>query len=112
MLAWGFGWISPGAAQLQADNQTQAAIVAVAAPDCVTRFEHQTDAVTSWHALKKSADNYNQDDYIEKGGWAMVPKQKPDSNLVDAVADACANQLLALKQLNGVTLISAKSSAD
>lgn len=112
VLAWGFGWISPNTARQQADNQMQAAVIAVAAPDCVVRFEHQTNAVASWHALKKSADNYDQDGYIEKGGWALVPKQKSDSNIVDAVADACANRLLALKQLNGVILTSAKSSAD
>ena len=112
VLAWGLGWISPAAARQQADNQTQAAVVAVAAPDCITRFEHQADAVSSWHALQKSANNYNQDEYIEKGGWAAVPDQKSDSDIVDAVADACATQLLKLKQLNGVTLTSAKASAD
>ncbi len=108
VLAYGFGWVSAGAAKTLADSQTQSAVVAVAAPDCVGRFEQQANAVASWQALKKSADNYNQTDFIEKGGWIALPGQKTDSDLSGAVADACATQLLALKQIKGVTLSSLK----
>lgn len=108
VLSWGFGWVSAAAAKQQADTQTQAAVVAVASPYCVARFEQQPKAVASWQALKKSADNYNQDDYIEKGGWVVLPHHSPGSGLAAAVADSCATQLLALKQLGGVTLSSLK----
>jgi hypothetical protein len=108
VLFWGFGWMSAGAARQLADNQTQTAVVASATPYCVERFEQQADAVASWQALKKSSDDYNQSDFMKKGGWATLPDQKPDSDITSAVADACATQLLALKELNGVKLSSAQ----
>jgi hypothetical protein len=108
VLFWGFGWVSAGTAKQLADNQTQTAVVATATPDCVARFEQQSNAVASWQALKKSAGEYDQNDYVKKGGWATVPDQKPDSDITSAVADACATQLLALTELDGVKLSSAQ----
>jgi hypothetical protein len=108
VLFWGFGWMSAGAAQQLAANQTQTAVVAAAAPYCVQRFEQQPNAVTAWQALKKSANNYDEADFIQKGKWVVLAGQSPDSDLAAAVANACATQLLALKQLNGVTLSSLK----
>jgi hypothetical protein len=107
VLGYGFGWESAATAKERADDQTQTAVVAVATPDCVARFEKQANAVASWRALKKSADNYDQSDFMEKGGWVVLPKQTPDSDYTGAVADACASQLLALKQLNGTKLTTA-----
>jgi hypothetical protein len=108
VLAWGFGWVSARTAKELADDQTQAAVVAVASPYCAARFEQQANAVASWQALKKSADDYNQDEYIEKGGWVALPATRAVRDYADAVASACATQILALKQLNGVTLSSLK----
>jgi hypothetical protein len=108
VLAWGLGWMSPATARQMADDQIQNAVIAVASPYCTERFEQQANAVTSWQALKKSADNYDQSSFIEKGGWVDLPKAKPVSDLADAVANACATQLLALKQINGVKLSSLK----
>lgn len=108
VLAWGLGWISPHVAQQRADDQTQTAVVAAGTPYCVARFEQQANAVASWQALKKAADGYNQGDFVAKGGWATLAGQKPDSDATSAVAEACATQLLALKQLDGVTLSSLK----
>jgi hypothetical protein len=108
VLFWGFGWMSSGSAKQLADNRTQTAVVAAATPYCVTRFEQQTGAVASWQALKKSAADYNQNDYVEKGGWATMTDQKPGSGITSAIADACATQLLALKELNGVKLSAAQ----
>jgi hypothetical protein len=108
VLSWGFGWVSAQTAKQLADNKMQAAVVAVASPYCAAHFEQQANAVASWQALKKSADDYNQDQFIKKGGWVALPGTENDSDLADAVADACATQLLALKQINGVTLSSLK----
>jgi len=108
VLSWGFGWMSSGAAKQLADNQTQSAVVAAGTPYCVARFEQQPNAVASWQALKKSAADYNQSDYVTKGGWATLAGEKADSDITSAVADACATKLLALKELNGATLSSAK----
>jgi len=108
VLAFGFGWMSAGTTKQLADNQTQTAVVAAATPYCVSRFEQQPNAVASWQLLKKSASDYDQSDYVKKGGWATLSGQKPDSDITSAVADACATQLLALKELDGVKLSSAK----
>jgi len=105
---WGFGWMSSGAAKQLANNQTQSAVVAAGTPYCVARFEQQPNAVASWQALKKSTADYNQSDYVTKGGWATLAGEKADSDITSAVADACATKLLALKELNGATLSSAK----
>ena len=108
VLGFGFGWMSPGKAKSLADDQVQTAIVAAATPYCVARFERQPSAVASWQALKKSADDYDQSDYIVKGGWATMPGQKSDSDITSAIANACATRLLALTELNGTKLSSAK----
>jgi hypothetical protein len=108
VLAGGLGWMSGTAAKQFADNQTLAAVVATATPYCVARFQQQPNAVTSWQALKKSAADYNQTDYVIKGGWAKLSGQKPDSDFSAAVADSCATQLLALTKIDGVNLSSPK----
>jgi len=108
VLSLGFGWMSPGAAKNLADNQTQTAVVSAATPYCVARFEQQANAVASWQALKKSGDDYDEGDYISKGGWATVPGQEPDSDTTSAIANACATKLLALTELDGTKLSSAK----
>jgi hypothetical protein len=104
VLGAGLGWVSPTTAQKMASDKVQAAVVAVASPYCVSRFEQQANAVASWQALKKSASDYTQDDFIKKGGWAMLPGAKLDSDVADAIASACATNLLSLKEINGVKL--------
>ena len=86
VLAGGMGWMSGSAAKQLAENQTQPAVVAAATPYCVARFEQQSNAVTSWQALKKSASDYNQTDFVKKGGWATLSGQKLDSEITSAVA--------------------------
>ncbi|HLI12856.1 MAG TPA: hypothetical protein VKY65_14785 [Alphaproteobacteria bacterium] len=108
VLAYGFGWMSAGTAKQMADNQAQSAVVAAVTPYCVQRFEQQPNAVTAWKALKKSADNYNQSDFVQKGGWVALPGQKLSDDVTGGIANACATQLLALKELDGVKLSSAK----
>lgn len=110
VLAAGLGWVSPAAAKKMANDQMQAAEVAMVSPYCVSRFEQQANAVASWQALKKSAADYNQDDFIKKGGWTALPGQKVDPGVVDAIASACATNLLSLKEINGVKLDATKSS--
>jgi hypothetical protein len=108
VLSWGFGWVSAGTAQKMAADQTQTAVVAAMTPGCVARFEQQPNALISWKALKKSADNYNQSDFVQKGGWVELPGQKLDSDTAGGIANACATQLLALKEIGGVKLSSLK----
>jgi len=104
VLGAALGWVSPATAQKMASDKAQAAVVAVASPFCVARFEQQANAVASWQALKKSAADYSQDDFIKKGGWEALPGEKIDSDVADAIASACATNLLNLKAINGVKL--------
>ncbi len=104
VLAAALGWVSPTTATKMADNQVQTALVAFASPLCVSRFERQANAVSSWQALKKSAADYGQDDFIKKGGWSALPSQKIDSDTANAIASSCATTLLSLKEINGVKL--------
>ena len=102
-LSWGLGWVSHGTAAKTAAKQAQAAVVAYATPACVDRFESQPNAVAAWTALKKSED-WSRPDAISKAGWVALPGQKIDSEVGDAIANACASKLIALKQINGIVL--------
>lgn len=108
VLAWGFGWVSAGAAERMAADRTQTAVVAAVTPYCVARFEQQPNVLASWKALKKSAEGYNQGDFLVKGGWAALPSLKLDTDTANAIAGACADKLLALKQIGGVSVSSLK----
>jgi len=103
ILAYGFGWVSAGTAAKIATKKAQDAVVAYATPVCVARFEHQPNAVSAWHTLKKT-DEWNQSDLVVKDGWVAEPNQKLDPNTASAIGDACATKILALKTLGGVKL--------
>ncbi|MEJ2626414.1 MAG: hypothetical protein P8Z80_18440, partial [Pseudolabrys sp.] len=78
-------------------DKVNAEAVALYTPDCVRRFEAQTDMPAHWAALKKANANYDQQDFIEKAGFATPPNTKTPN---DGIADACANKLTAaLKKL-------------
>ncbi len=109
VLAWGFGWVSASKAQDMTAQQVKAAVVAVAAPYCVSKFEQQPNVETSWQALKKSSDSFDQASYIKKGSFIVLPAKNIDPDTASAVADACATDLLALKEINGVKLVGLKS---
>lgn len=102
-LSWGLGWVSPGTAKVAAAKHAQAAVVAYATPACVDRFEAQPGAVAAWKTLKKSED-WSRPDAISKGGWVAMPGQKIDPLMGDAIANACASRLVALKQMDGIIL--------
>lgn len=89
-FSWG-GWVTGGAAEADATQRTNAAVVAALAPVCVERFQGAADVAANLAALKK-VDSWSQGDFIEKGGWAKLPGSKaPDQQ--SAVAKACASLL-------------------
>ncbi len=95
---WG-GWVRGSTAQKMADDKVNAEIVALYTPQCVNRFEAQTDMPAHWAALKKASADYDQQSYIEKAGFATPPNAKVAN---DGVADACADKLMSvLKKLPG-----------
>ena len=103
LLAYGFGWMSPVAAEKISTQKAQDALIAYATPACVARFERQPNAVAAWEALKKT-DDWSRGELVVKDGWVTGPGQKLNSDTAKAVASACATKILALKTLAGVQL--------
>src|SRR2546428_7697478 len=82
-----FGWTLGSTAERMAKERSQTAVVAVLAPICVEKFQHQTDASTKLLEFSKVSSSWDRRSIIEKGGWATMPgSDGPDS----AVVTACA----------------------
>src|SRR2546423_13396387 len=86
-FSWG-GWITGGKAEATALIRINDAVVVALAPVCVDKFQRAGDASANLAALKK-IDTWSQGDFVEKGGWAIVPGTN-SSERVSAVARACA----------------------
>ncbi|MFL5066125.1 MAG: hypothetical protein ACJ8ED_15900 [Xanthobacteraceae bacterium] len=87
---WG-GWKLGSTAKEMAQKSAQTAVVEVLAPICVDRFQRAAEAPANFVELKK-VSSWQQDTFIEKGGWATFPGMtSPDRG----VAQACANLLAA-----------------
>jgi hypothetical protein len=92
-FSWG-GWVTGGTANRLAAEQTDAAVVAALTPFCVEKFLRNSDAKSNLAALQKISLNWEQRDYLEKGGWATLPgATSPDYHL----ARACAEKLMQTK---------------
>jgi hypothetical protein len=87
---WG-GWKLGSTAKEMAQKSAQSAVIEVLAPICVDRFQRAAEAPANFVELKK-VSSWQQDTFIEKGGWATFPGMtSPDRG----VAQACANLLAA-----------------
>ena len=87
---WG-GWTLGSTAKEMAQKSSSTAVVAALAPICVDKFQHAADAPANTVELKK-VNSWQQDTFIEKGGWATFPGMiSPERE----VAQACANLLTA-----------------
>jgi hypothetical protein len=86
-FVWG-GWTTAGSAQAMTDK----AVVASQAAICVAQFVKQPNHQTK---LKEFEDvsSWTRAEYIEKGGWDVMPGQAKAS---DDVARACADGLARL----------------
>jgi hypothetical protein len=101
---WG-GWVTAGTAEQMASAQSQNAVVNALVPYCVAKFERLPDAPTQWAKLKK-ADDFDQGGMLEKAGVVSPPGSKIGGDASDAVANACATRLVALKELGGGAKVS------
>jgi hypothetical protein len=83
-FVWG-GWTTAGSAQAATDK----AVVASQAAICVAQFVKQPNHEKK---LKEFEDvsSWTRGEYIEKGGWDVMPGQKTASS---GVARACADGL-------------------
>jgi hypothetical protein len=85
---WG-GWTLESTAKQLAVKDTSTAIVAVLAPMCADKFRTAANAALNMAQFKK-VNSWQQDSYIQNGGWATFPGMiSPDL----AIAQACARLL-------------------
>jgi hypothetical protein len=85
---WG-GWMLESTSKQIAVKDTSTAIVAVLAPMCADKFRTATNAALIMAEFKK-VSSWQQDSYIQNGGWATFPGLiSPDL----AIAQACAKLL-------------------
>jgi hypothetical protein len=88
-FSWG-GWMTGGAAVKLADEQANTSVLAALTPICVEKFLQDNNAKANLAVLQKISSNWEQGDYLQKGGWATRPgATSPDYRL----ARACAEQL-------------------
>jgi alpha/beta superfamily hydrolase len=92
-FSWG-GWMTGGTAIKLADEQANTAVVSALTPICVEKFLQNSDAKANLAVLQKISSNWEQGQYLEKGGWATQPgATSPDYHL----ARACAEKLVQIK---------------
>jgi hypothetical protein len=87
---WG-GWTLGSTAKDMAQKSSTAAVVQALAPICADKFQRAAEAPANMAELKK-VNSWQQDSFIEKGGWATFPGMTSPER---GVAQACANLLAA-----------------
>jgi hypothetical protein len=88
-----FGWTLGSTAERMAQERGRTAVVAVLAPICVEKFQHQTDASAKLVEFQK-VSTWDRRSIIEKGGWAtMAGNDGPNSAVVTACAERLAGSL-------------------
>ena len=92
-FSWG-GWMTGGTAHRLAAERADTAVVAALTPICVAKFLQNSDAKANLAALQKISSNWEQGEYLEKGGWTTQPGAiSSDYHL----ARACAEKLIQAK---------------
>ena len=66
-----WGWVPPGSAEKQANEQAEAAVLDVLAPICVARFDQDVERDVKLAALQKE-NSWQRDDFVMKQGWATM----------------------------------------
>jgi len=88
-FSWG-GWMTGSTANKLAAEQADTAVVAALTPICVERFLQNTNAKTNLEALRKMTSNWEQGEYLQKGGWVTQPGATSSDY---RLARACAEKL-------------------
>ena len=84
-FSWG-GWMTSRTANILAAEHAESAVIAALTPICVAKFLQAGDA--NLVTLQKISSNWEQGQYVEKGGWATRPgASSPDYLLGRACAD-------------------------
>ena len=98
-FTWG-GWVTGGTARGMAGTAGDEARGELASVICVERFLAAPDAAAQLAALKELSGSYQQRQFVEKGGWAVMPGQDAAAgpNAGDRrAADLCARVLAAME---------------
>jgi hypothetical protein len=91
---WQFGWVLGSKADQMARDRASTAVAEALAPVCAAKFFAQADAPARVADLKKLRSDYEQREFVEKGGWAVaIVSSAPDYQL----ASECAKRILAAK---------------
>ena len=88
------GWVLGSTANRLAAEQANTAVVAVLTPICVEKFLQNGDAQANLAALREISSNWQQGQYLEKGGWATRPGATSSDY---ELARACAAKLVEAK---------------
>jgi thioesterase domain-containing protein len=89
-FSWG-GWVLGSTAHRLAADQASTAVVTVLTPICVEKFLQNSDAQANLAALREISTNWQQGQYVEKGGWATRPGATSSDY---ELARACAAKLI------------------
>jgi hypothetical protein len=92
-FTWG-GWMTTSTANKLADQQAESAVVAALTPICVDKFQQSGEVIANLAALRKISSNWEQGNFIEKGGWATRPGAASADYIL---ARACAEKLVQAK---------------
>jgi hypothetical protein len=89
-FSWG-GWMTGGTAEKLAAERADTAVVVALTPICVEKFLRNSDAEANLAVLQRISSNWEQGDYLQKGGWATQPGAISSDY---HVARACAEKLV------------------
>ena len=95
-FSWG-GWMTGGTAIKLADERANPAVVTALTPICVEKFLQNSDAQANLAALREISTNWQQGQYVEKGGWATRPGATSSDY---ELARACAAKLIEAKAVS------------
>lgn len=101
------GWVTGGAAHTMAEEAARDARAQLASVICVEKFTASATAANL--AELKETSRYQQDNFIEDGGWATLVGME---NPVPGAAGLCAGELVALENLPPRNIIEDAQSSD
>ena len=86
-FAWG-GWILGSTAIQQADEQSSIAVVSVLAPICVEKLKSYKGSAANFAELNQQS-SCKRIQYVENGGWAILPRSDSAGLASPQHAHAC-----------------------
>jgi hypothetical protein len=90
-FSWG-GWMTGRTADKIAAERADTAVVTALTPICVEKFLQNRDAKANL-ALQTISSNWEQGDFLQKGGWATQPgATSPDYHLARACGEIGSSQ--------------------